>query len=891
MFSVRCFPFASAPLHFPRMVRLSRWFLTLLALFFSAQMIFAANSAEERAFSVAMQKFRASPDLSENDFAAFLQKYPNSIHVPEVILDQAQGRLFSGQAASAIDLLATNQSRAGKLAPQYLYWLGRAQFQNQEYPTAADTFGLMLQKYPESQQALDATVRQADAYGRLEDWPRVRRLLEQTNGFFQQSVRSGAVSEIVASGFLLLGEAQLAQGNLNRVDDTLRSLEKQTLNSTLKWQRDYLAARRLRADGHFEDALHNSASLLTSDDPTNRSEGIAFQAGVLEQLGNLDAAVNAYTNNLALDTPPSFQRRAILKITELDLKQNKLPDAAQRLENFLERFPTPEPADLAMLTLGEIRLKQALSGSNTNLTGGQTNLFENALAEFNKVLNQYTNSPLIGKAYLDKGWCLWSQGKIAESQDAFRSAVERLPFSEEQAEARFKWADTQFAARNFADAVTNYNSIAAKYASLPEAKAYNFIERALYQSGRAALEGHDLVAASSALKNILEWYPEGFAGPSALLLTGQGLAEQRDPVGARKLFDEFKDRYPTNALLPEVRLAIARSYEQGGNWDAAITNYADWTQTFPNHYLLPQAKFSLATATYKAGHETNALMLFTNFVTRFPTNELSARAQWWVGDFYFRNGDFVAAENNYQLVYQNTNWPQTELSYQARMMAGQSAMARFAYKQAIPYFTNLMSPDIPRDLQVQATMAFADATISQDSTNKTEDLNAAIGSLRTVVVTRSNAPAAALAWDRMADCYFALGASDPDKYTDAATYYRKVFEAPFASGAARNEARFKLGATLEKQAAQKTGTNQIAALNLALDQYVDAFYQGLNDPEKPSPLWTKKSGLAAAQLAETLQKWQLEINLYKELKGLIPVLAPVCEKKIAKVVGEHGGQP
>jgi hypothetical protein len=287
-------------------------------------------------------------------------------------------------------------------------------------------------------------------------------------------------------------------------------------------------------------------------------------------------------------------------------------------------------------------------------------------------------------------------------------------------------------------------------------------------------------------------------------------------------------------------------------------------------------------------------MLFTNFIVRFPTNELSARAQWWVGDFYFRNNDFVAAENNYQLVYLNTNWPQSDLSYQARMMAGQSAMARFQYKQAIPYFTNLLGLDLPRTLQplqVQATMALADATISQDSTNKIQDLNDAIQSLRTVVLTQSNTPAAALAWGRMGDCFFALGSSDPNQYTNAAAYYRKVFEAPFASGDARNEARFKLGATLEKQAALKTGTEQTEALNKALDQYVDAFYQGLNASEKPSPLWTKKSGLAAAQLAETLQKWQLEINLYKELKNLIPVLAPVCEKKIAKVVGEHGGQP
>jgi len=101
--------------------------------------------------------------------------------------------------------------------------------------------------------------------------------------------------------------------------------------------------------------------------------------------------------------------------------------------------------------------------------------------------------------------------------------------------ARFKWADTQFAAKDFASAVTNYNSIAEKYASLPEAKEHHFIERALYQSARAALNEQDSIAAASALKNILAWYPDGFAGPSALLLAGQGLTEQKDPAGARKL--------------------------------------------------------------------------------------------------------------------------------------------------------------------------------------------------------------------------------------------------------------------------------------------------------------------------------------------------------------------
>jgi TolA-binding protein len=863
------------------MVRLSRLFVCLLALIYGAGSLAAAESAEDRAFKVAMDTFNLSPELSEKDFADFVHKYPNSPRVPEVILHQAQSMLRAGRATAAIDLLSTN--RADRFAPQYLYWLGCARFQNQDYAGAANTFGEMLQKFPKIGEALPATILQAQAFARLEQWPRLEQLLTQTNGLFQAAVREGTVSDTIVSGFLLLGEAQLARGNTAGAEHTLKLLDAQTPNTSSKWQRDYLVARVQRAEGRLEDALQSSASLLITQDRTNRAEGVVFQGGVQEQLGNLSAAAIVYTNNLASEVPPEQQRRAILKIVELDLKQNKLLDAVQSLTNYLAQTPPPPSADLALLTLGEVRMKQALAGSNTNLTGGETNLFQNALARFDTLLTTFTNSPLAGKALLDKGWCLWSLGKIAEGQEAFRSAVERLPFSEAQAEARFKWADTQFVMRDYASAVTNYNSIAEKYLSLPEAKERHFIERALYQSARAALNEHDLVAAASALKNILAWYPHGFYGPSVLLLTGQEYTQQNNAAAARKLFDEFETSYPDNPLLSEVRLARARTYEAESNWDAAITNYTAWVDSFPHHHLLPQALFNLAHDHSMAGRETNAMMLFTNFIARFPTNELAARAQFWVGDYYFQQGTAMqAAENNYQLVFQNTNWPVSDLAYEARMMAGRCAMERFKYKDAIDYFTNLFRPDCPPDLRVRATFAYADANISQDSTNKTADLNEAMRSLRTIVQTRGDSREAAQAWGRIGDCFFNLGATDPNQYTNAIAAYGKAIDSPGAHNGERNEARFKLGVTLEKQAAQKTGEEQTALLKEARDQYVKTFFEGLHEPEGPSLLWIKRSGLAAGQVAESLQQWQLAIDIYTQAKNLLPVLAPFCDRKISK---------
>ena len=372
-------------------------------------------------------------------------------------------------------------------------------------------------------------------------------------------------------------------------------------------------------------------------------------------------------------------------------------------------------------------------------------------------------------------------------------------------------------------------------------------------------------------------------------MTGQGLAEQKDAAGARTLFAQFEELYPTNALISEVRLAIARSYETETNWDAAITNYTAWVQAFPHHPKLPQAEFSIAHDHYMAGRETNALMLYTDFITRFPTNPLAARAQFWAGDYYFRQDSFLAAENSYQLVFLNTNWPVSELTFEARMMAGRAAMARPNYKDAIIYFTNLFRPDCPRDLQAQAAFACADATIGQDPTN-TSSWNDAIQSLQTIVQTRSNSWEAAQAWGRIGDCYFNMGAKDPAQYLNAITNYTQAINAPSARSAARNEARFQLANITEKQAALKSGNEQTDLLKQALNQYLDAFDQGVQESEGPSLYWIQKAGVAAGQMAESLQRWKVAVKIYGQLKELIPVLGRFCDKKILKA-NEHLSGP
>jgi len=168
MFDVQCFQKLFPPLHSPRMVRLSRWLLILLALVAGGGRILAAGSGENKAFTLATNLFRiGSWELAENDLVAFRQKYPNSEQGPAAVLFEARARFQLRQYPGAIELLSTNQDKAGVFRDQYLYWIGRAHFESAtNYPAAAEAY----------RQAIEGLMRVWSS-SEAEDWQNVLSFL------------------------------------------------------------------------------------------------------------------------------------------------------------------------------------------------------------------------------------------------------------------------------------------------------------------------------------------------------------------------------------------------------------------------------------------------------------------------------------------------------------------------------------------------------------------------------------------------------------------------------------------------------------------------------------------------------------------------------------------
>jgi tetratricopeptide (TPR) repeat protein len=493
----------------------------------------------------------------------------------------------------------------------------------------------------------------------------------------------------------------------------------------------------------------------------------------------------------------------------------------------------------------------------------------------------------LGKAQLDLGWCYWLQTNLPLSLAAFQRAVGRLPVSADLATAYFKLADAQYLLTNYPAALTNYSAVVALHDSRSafspadrDRLETNLLERALYQTVHAGLAAGNLTAATAAATKLLDWYPNGFHTDNAVLLAGQELNRRSDPAGARALFLELESKATNSPLLAKVQLAIARTYLYGGQWEQAIQEYGRWLNIHTNHEDRPVAEFYRAWANYQAGHETNALNLFTNLVAKYPTSEITPHAKLWIADYYFRTGNFLEAEKNYQLLFSRDTNVSPAISYQAQMMAGRAAVQRQAWSDATNYFSKIFSDSkCGDDLRYQALFAYGDILMSLEP-DKLANLKNALEAFD--AVGNSTNKLAPLAWGEKALCYFQY---KPPQFAQATNELQKLIRSPLpmVDATARIIARVGLATVLRKQAEQANPAEKTSLLEQALTQYREVLTQaGLPEGWQPDALywsWVKRAGLEAAPLAEDLHEWAQASMIYKHLQDLLPPLRDSLQEK------------
>ena len=854
----------------------------------------SAAADEAKSFTSALNTFLgANYAVARQFFADFVKQFPMSERVPEAILYQARAALKQDKPEDCIALLEGQLANSGKVTDEYQWWLGEALFQKGDPKASADRLALMLKNHPNSSHRLEASYGEARARFKLGDWDRVVTLLHTPAGSFRTAAKDRSNDELVIAGDLMLIEALLQLRNYTVAEGVGRSLTGRNFTPDLKWRYEQLRCRMMVEDERLADALKQSTNAViaaaATGTPAASAESLALQAVILTRLNRLEEAAQVYQLNLTPTSPALRQRESLVMLIQLQLVQNNFSVVTQRLEQLMSQSAGGTNSDVALLTYGEVYLREyALAArANTNgmaLSASSTNLLAEAIGRFDHLIRVQPSSPLIGLAHLNRAWCLWASARLPESQDAFRSAAATLPFSEDQAVAQFKLGETQFRLKDYTNALASFGEFTNRFSRLPRVQS-TLLDQALIHLVRVSFELHDTKAATDALERLLAWKPQSeFVDPS-LLLVGQRLTLLDQPELAR----EWLSKVPESSTRKDLaELIVGITYTRERRFTNALEHYTGWLSRFTNSELIPRAQFNLAQATYHAGQSSNAYILFTNFLSIYPTNTLAPLAQYEVGEFHLRQENYTNAEIQFQRLYENTNWPINELTYRAKMQAGRSAFARKGFNNARLLFSQILNdkPAYP-DLVAQAYFAYGDCLMMEalGSTNvyaKYGEASTAFGNMTRQYTTNEVVPKA---WGNLGNCYLQLAHQEVKYYYDATNAFQRVLSYPNASVSDRSQALVGIGIALLKLAeTYSTAKEQQTLSEQAQVNFLRVLYEkNLMVSEKPDPFWQKKAGFEAAQLAESSQDWDAALGIYDRLKQILPALAPELDRRIARI--------
>jgi TolA-binding protein len=882
--------------------------LYLLIALYSLPGLFAAES-EDAAFQSAAQALRDKfYERAEDQFGAFLTNFPGSTNLSRAILFQAQARHLQKKHDAAIELLRAHLSKAGAVADQYVLTWADALSAKGDYAGAAEQYARILKEFPQSPLRLQAAYLQALSFYQQKNYDRAIELLAPAESDFKKLAATAPQDRFSFAGNLLLADVLLTSGKVAEARDVAAALQSSPDRPEWQWEKlDALA--RIELTGTNTQAalgfITNAAAVAQqAQRPRLQAQSLNLEAEFYRKAGQAANAVSSYEKIASMEALPIDQRRlAVLKTVEIQSSGGDYTNAIRRLEGYLSAMTNEPAADLLSLKAGELWMDLARSiiraGQPNGATlAGITNAFVKARGHLNSIVNQFTNSTHLGRAHLHLGWSYWEEASLTreretfeQAENAFHNAAEKLGRSNEQALAVFKLGDVQLSLGATRQAITNYTRLLREFGDLPDVKRTVF-DNAYAQLVRANIELGDLAAAENFLAELRANFPTGQATEEAIYHFGHALMSHGDVQKARGLFQEFLAAYPGSSLAPEVRFAEARTFGREGDFTAAIEKHEAWLQSYTNHSLRAEVEFQKGVLLDKAGQTTNAFSVFSNFVAKYPANPLAPAAQMWVADYFLAQEQLLRAEQNYQRIFQNTNWSSLPIAYQSRMMAARTAFRRQGYADARSYLTNLVNdPKCPAELKPEAWFALGDIFMEEPITGSTNALHNFVQAAAVFERIATQFPTneiAFLATAKKGDCYFQMASHTNfvESYTVASNAYAAVLGSTAnISTKVRNQAEFGLARVLERMADAKPEKDRLALRKSALNRYLNIVYGRAEGARTPDPFYMKLAGREAGRLSEELGEREAAIELYKRLSETVPAAKSLWQSRLAALRG------
>lgn len=783
---------------------------------------------ETKMFESARQAFDDGLfDVSDQRFAAFLKKFPNSDYRFEAHLQEGRALYYLGRYDLAQNLLDLPVKQVpDKFQADFLFWQAETFLAESKWSDAEGKYRDFLGQFPNHPQFKPAQINLA--------WALLNQNKEQEGTDLLKSVAAEAGLPAQRAA-LILAKYALAK---NKVDDAASQLE--TLIAHKPKPEIFFEACTWLGDIRYQQNKANDAVTQYRKVTDNDR---AFPKNILAQawfgLGRAYQALSQQDNAmLALEKAFTLSDAEQLKLSAFKLyltsatALKQLPDAVAKLQDFAaQNKDKPEAAS----ALFAIALAQAESQNETA-----------AITVLQQLLNNYSKSRWRAAASFELGKLYQDQNKPTEAVKALQTSIDGNENSEVSQKAQFEIGSILFGQKDYNGCLSYFQKAAQAGGDIGEKALFNLLqaEARLNQidafsktedqfissypqspfRDKVALEKASLLKKLGKLDQARETYEKALAAssgtqhPLVMIRLGDLLYQSGKPSEALQYYDKLISQYPDDALVTEAtyKSVMANLAVQKITADQALKSLSDLLEKHAGDAQAPSILFGMGELAFNKQDYVNAQTSFESLAKNYPQSDLADDAYYWAGKAALAHDDLGDALQILEKIPEKS-----PLKIDARLLQGKIYHRQMKFDDAIVLFDAVISAEKSGPRYIEALL-------------------------------------------RKGDCYFALGSSDSNRYELASAAYGLVLNSTQGNLAQRNEAGFKRAKCLQKL--KRDGD--------ALALYLDVMNGRLFIPTDAAPiappefLWQVKAGIEAATIRENQQDWKGAIEVYRKLEQM-----------------------
>jgi tol-pal system protein YbgF len=346
-------------------------------------------------------------------------------------------------------------------------------------------------------------------------------------------------------------------------------------------------------------------------------------------------------------------------------------DAAESFEKLIINYSKSPLLGSAYYWLGESKL--------------HLNQLEEALGCFLEVIDRYPRDNLIDYSYYSAGWIHFKRGEY-ETAYRFLDQAYRVRRDGPVAQSALFWSgESLLRMNNHRGGLDRFHDVVDEFpqGNLRIETQY-LIGANLFHLGRfgEAERAFRDFNAQFAYHPLLEHSLYGL-GWSLVSLGGYG--------EAASVFQEFLLRFPESPLTPITYYGLVKSCVGQGEMERAIQYHRELAERYIQSTWGRRALNEIASSYFQEGEFHKAIESYRELVKLYPMTERRDRVYFTIGESFYHLEDYRNARNSYQLLIDG--YPDSPLVGEASFKIGLSHFQEKSYKEAIYRWKGILSRD------------------------------------------------------------------------------------------------------------------------------------------------------------------------------------------------------